>query len=149
MEIFPTDVWKIIMKFKVDMELYESSPHPTPNTVMGCDFHVPKIFDTDTFLLHRYTELLFGDCDDTTLTEYIRDYVNLPLVMLTEYIQALKIYRERLSVWGIPEEGRVPEHWTDTTASVVQDYCDTRDRDMYTQRLVQLLRNNKTRRLFL
>ena len=151
MDNIPTDVWKIIMKYKTDMELFESSPHPSQNTIMGCDFHVPmhELFDTDTFLLHRYTELLFGDCNDARLTEYIKNYVNLPLVMLNQYIQALKIYRLRLAVWDIPEEGRVPEHWMETTASIVQDYCDNRDREMYTRRLVKLLRNNKTQRLFL
>ena len=151
MDNFPTDVWEIITKYKTDMELYESTPNPQPSTVMSCDFHVPmhSLFDSDTFLLHRYTELLFGDCNDTTLAHYIKNYVNLPLVMLNQYIEALRIYRKRLAVWGIPDEGRVPEHWMETTARVVQDYCDNRDRELYTSRLVKLLHNNKTQTLFL
>ena len=151
MEIFPKDVFNIIMQYKTDMELYENTPLPTTNTVMSCDFHVPihAIFDSDAFLLNRYTELLFGDCNDATLSSYITHYVNLPLVMLNQYIEALKIYRERLAIWGMSSEGRVPEHWLDTTAQIVQDYCDNRDRELYTSRLVKLLRNNKTSTLFL
>ena len=151
MHILPKDVWNIILKFKKDMELLESSPVPTQNTVMGCDFHFPvhSIFDSDTFLLHRYTELLFGDCNNATLSHYIKHYINLPLVMLNEYIKALHIYRERLAVWGLPDTGEAPHHWCETTAKVVQDYCDDHNRERYTRRLVKLLRKSKTQRLFL
>ena len=153
MENYPPELWNIIWKYKTDMELLEASPHrgDCGNTVMSCDFHFPihNVFDTDTFLLHRYTELLFGDCSDATLTHYIKNYVNLPLVMLNQYIKALQIYHKRLAVWGIPDTGRVPEHWEESTAQIVQDYCDNRDRELYTRRLVKLLRNSKTQRLFL
>ena len=153
MENFPPDLWNIIWKYKTDMELLEESPTPEANTVMSCDFHFPllqqDLFDSDTFLLHRYTELLFGDCNDDTLTHYIKNYVNMPLVMLHQYIKALQIYHKRLAVWGIPDTGRVPENWAETTAQIVQDYCDNRDRELYTRRLVKLLRNSKTRRLLL
>jgi hypothetical protein len=152
MENYPPDLWDIILKYKLDMELLETSPHCNePNTVMSCDFHFPihAAFDSDTFMLHRYTEILFGDCTDATLTHYIKNYVNLPMVMLNQYIKALQIYRKRLAVWGICSTGRRPEHWEETTAQIVQDYCDNRDRELYTRRLVKLLRNSKTQRLFL
>ena len=96
MENYPPDLWDIILKYKTDMELLETSPHRDElgNTVMNCDFHFPvhSVLDTDTFILHRYTELLFGDCNDATLTHYINNYVNLPLIMLNQYIKALQIY---------------------------------------------------------
>ena len=133
------------------MELLESSPCPCKtNTVMSCDFHFPihSIFDTDTFLLHRYTELLFKDLDDATLTHYIKHYVNFPLVMLTQYINALRIYRKRLAVWGIPDTGKAPEQWVGSTAQIIQDFCDNHDRELYTRRLVKLVRNSKTRGLY-
>lgn len=153
MENYPPDLWDIILKYKTDMELLETSPHRDElgNTVMNCDFHFPvhSVLDTDTFILHRYTELLFGDCTDATLTHYINNYVNLPLIMLNQYIKALQIYRERLAVWGIQDSGEVPEHWEETTAQIVKDYCDNRNRELYTSRLVKLLRNSKTQRLFI
>ena len=152
MDIFPKDVWHIILKFKLDMELLEKSPAgPTPNTVMSADFHFPinSVFNSDTFLLHRYAELLFGDCNSATLAHYITHYVNLPLVMLNAYIKALQIYRERLKVWGLPDTGKAPEHWAETTANIVQEYCDNHDRERYTRRLVKLLKDNKTQRLFI
>ena len=151
MHIFPQDVWNIILKFKKDMELLESSPSPTQNTVMSSDFHFPvhTLFDSDSFILHRYTELLFGDCDSATLAHYITHFINLPLVMLDEYITALQIYSKRLGVWGLPDTGKAPLHWCETTTNIVQDYCDNHDRELYTRRLVKLLRNSKTQRLFL
>lgn len=151
MDIFPKDVWNIILKFKRDMELLEKSPAPTPNTVMNTDFHFPlnSLFDSDSFLLHRYTELLFGDCNAATLAHYIKHYVNLPLVMLNEYIKALQIYRLRLEIWGLPDTGKAPQHWCETTANIVKAFCDNHDRELYTRRLVKLLRDNKTHRLFI
>ena len=152
MEIFPTDVWTIILRYKKDMELLEKSPLPTGNTVMSCDFHfpmIPSLFNSDSFLLHRYTELLFGDCDSNALIDYIKLYVNLPLIMLNKYINALHIYRERLGIWDIPDIGKTPEHWGDTTVKIVQDYCENHDRELYTRRLAKLLLNNKTHKLFL
>ena len=134
------------------MELLEKSPAgPTPNTVMSADFHFPinSVFNSDTFLLHRYAELLFGDCNSATLAHYITHYVNLPLVMLNSYIKALQIYRLRLEIWGLPDTGKPPQHWCETTANIVKEFCDNHDRELYTRRLVKLLRDNKTHRLFI
>jgi hypothetical protein len=144
----PRDLWNIILKYKTDMELLEQCPQPETNTVMLCDFNYPIdcTFDSSTFMLNRYTELLFGDDSDAALAQHIRDYVHLPLMMLTEYIKALTNYKQRERVWGLSNTGDVPTNWGTTTAKIIHDYCQNQDRELYTLRLAKLLGNSNTRR---
>jgi hypothetical protein len=150
MELFPKVIWEIIMKYKLDLELLESTPAPTTinNTVMACDFLYPLARDWDchTFLLNRFTELMLGDFCLEHMEEYVKTFVHLPLHSLNEYIRAKEIYRQRNAIWGIKTD-LSPIEWYYTTASTIHDYVLSRDTNRFISRLVELSSNTTTNTL--
>ena len=152
MNIFPEDVWKIIVKYQRDMELFELSPTPKQleNTVMGCDFLYPMATDWDceTFLLNRFTELMLGDFFNCDLEDYVKMFVHIPLHRLEEYIQAKEILQKRNRIWGV-ESDDIPTHWYYTTACIIHDYVLTRNTTQFITRLVHLCDASTTNTLLL
>ena len=153
MKIFPKVIWEIIEKYRLDMELLESSPQPIQceNTVMGCDFLYPlaRDWDCETFLLNRFTELMLGDIHNShTMENYVKMFVHMPLNSLEEYMVAKNIYKERNDIWGV-KTNDAPHNWYYTTACIIHDYVLSRDTNNFIRRLMELSNDTTTNTLII
>ena len=148
MEIFPKDIWDLIKRYKKDMELLQLSPTPIQfeNTVMGCDFMYPLVNNNDcqTFLLHRFMELMLGNIRHSHLEGYLKMFVQMPLSLLEDYIHAKEIFRERNRIWGIGCEDTTPLNWYYHTALVIKEYVTNRDTNRFVTQLMGLANDNNS-----
>ena len=79
----PRDLWAIVLRYKNDMELLETNVNAT-NNFISKDL---------TPCYPKYT-----------LETFIEGIFEFPFHILHDYLEARAVYRERLAVWGLPDD---------------------------------------------
>jgi hypothetical protein len=118
---FPAPILKIIMTYKRDMELLSEIPKP---------IFCPSISSTPQtikyLLLQQYTSLLFTEFGSYNLDDYIERYFEVPLQILHDYKEMMRISRERYALWGMPLDNTVSHvKWNETIIRLLSQFLNT------------------------
>ena len=121
MERFPTDIQKIICKYKRDMELLETQP--IPSILKYCN--PTQICCYDRFVTERLLELLYSRVPLFEVRQCVKCLLRIPANIFLDYSAACEIFQERCELWGLRPDAN--DLWGDTLPMVLNEFLANGD----------------------